>query len=105
MQSSASKCNRALPSAIEPICFGAQLRERYTLKSDIYQLSVLIAGPLCCATTVSDLEVICRHLPREGQHVVSHDVRPKYHGATRRSALSTDERAPAVQERVLHLDN
>ena len=46
MESSASKCNRALPSAIEPICFGAQLRERYTLKSDIYQLSVLIAGPL-----------------------------------------------------------
>ena len=45
MESSASKCNRALPSAIEPICFGAQLRERYTLKSDIYQLSVLIAGP------------------------------------------------------------
>ena len=44
MESSASKCNRALPSAIEPICFGAQLRERYTLKSDIYQLSVLIAG-------------------------------------------------------------
>ena len=43
MESSASKCNRALPSAIEPICFGAQLRERYTLKSDIYQLSVLIA--------------------------------------------------------------
>ena len=46
MESSASKCNRALPSAIEPICFGAQLRERYTLKSDIYQLSVLIAGVL-----------------------------------------------------------
>ena len=46
MESSASKCNRALPSAIEPICFGAQLRERYTLKSDIYQLSVLIAGLL-----------------------------------------------------------
>ena len=46
MESSASKCNRALPSAIEPICFGGQLRQRYTLKSDIYQLSVLIAGPL-----------------------------------------------------------
>ena len=51
MESSASKCNRALPSAIEPICFGAQLRERYTLKSDIYQLSVLIAGLFVKAET------------------------------------------------------